>query len=72
LMVDEDSGIRVPVKSEGETARAMGEAFVRLAEDPELRKAMGQHARKRVIRDFSWESKAARILKEYHQLEKDS
>jgi glycosyltransferase involved in cell wall biosynthesis len=72
LMVDEESGIRIPVASEEETIEAMANALVDLCETPERREAMGRHARERVIREFSWESKVERLLGEYEKLQKQS
>ena len=72
LMVDDASGIRVPVLSKEETIRGMADAFVTLADDQELRQSMGKHARERVIQNFGWESKATRLLKEYQQLAEQS
>ena len=69
LMIDEESGVRVPVSTEEETINEMARAIVSLSEDSERRKAMGSHARERVINKFSWESKVARLLKEYEKLE---
>lgn len=72
LMVDEGSGIRVSVQSKEETIRGMAEAFVTLAQNPEMRRSMGKHARERVFQNFSWESKTERILREYQELNKKS
>lgn len=68
LMVDEKSGIRVSVSKKERVVPLMADAFVKLANDPEMRQSMGSHARERVIKNFSWESKATRILQEYQKL----
>ena len=58
--------------SEEETVRAMEAALVELSEDAERREALGRNARERVEREFSWESKARRILEEYERLSEGS
>lgn len=62
LMVDEGSGLRVD--PDGAVA-GMARAIARLAADSGERERMGAHARARAVSEFSWESKTARLLREY-------
>jgi glycosyltransferase involved in cell wall biosynthesis len=69
LMVDEDSGIRVPVKAREETIRLFARALIQLSGDPGLRRSMGENARKRVLKEFSWERKGRKMLDHYLRLQ---
>lgn len=65
LMVDLESGIRVPVTSEEETIQGMAHAIVKLSDDAVMRAEMGRRGRERVEELFCWESKVDRLLEEY-------
>jgi phosphatidylinositol alpha-1,6-mannosyltransferase len=51
-ILDGQTGVRV----EGERPEAVASAIVRLLADPDLRNRMGEAGRRRVVRDFSWDS----------------
>jgi len=68
LMVNMDSGIRVPVRSEAETIKAMADSLVSLGGDTTRCRTMGEKGRKRVMQEFDWQCKTARLLEVYRQL----
>jgi glycosyltransferase involved in cell wall biosynthesis len=57
LQVTEQTGIKVPARSPGQTVSDLAIAFGKLAGDPELRIRFGRAARKRAEVDFAWERK---------------
>jgi glycosyltransferase involved in cell wall biosynthesis len=63
-VVSADAGILVQTKDSG----AMAEAIVRLARDPQLRKRMGEGARKRYEQLFSPEAVLPLLLETYQRL----
>jgi glycosyltransferase involved in cell wall biosynthesis len=65
-MIDERSGIKVPVNRPPETVEALAAAFARLHRHPELRESLAAGARQRVQDHFRWTAKK-RILDETYQ-----
>lgn len=57
LQVTEETGFKVPAISPEQAVRDMAEAMKRLANEPLLRRQMGEAGRKRVDRYFRWDSK---------------
>ena len=70
-MVDEQSGIKIPVLSPSETVRALAAALVRLQENPGLRASLGAAARARARAVFSWSAKRALLESTYRRLIRD-
>jgi glycosyltransferase involved in cell wall biosynthesis len=68
LMVNMDSGIRVPVRSEAETVKAMAESLVSLSGNTTRCRMMGEKGRARVAQEFDWQCKTASLLEAYQQL----
>jgi glycosyltransferase involved in cell wall biosynthesis len=54
LQVDSDSGIKVSATDPEQAIADLAKAFLRLAEDSELRVRMGEASRKRVKEHFAW------------------
>jgi len=67
-MVDDQSGIKIPVSPAQETVRALASALVRLEKDPSLREALGAAAQKRARAMFGWEAKRALLEVTYQRL----
>jgi glycosyltransferase involved in cell wall biosynthesis len=67
LQVTEHTGIKMPAISPQQVARDLTDAMWRLAEDRDLRRRMGEAARKRVEDEFSWDVKGARMCEIYRQ-----
>ena len=61
--IDQACGILVEPSSPDEFVAGLSQAMVRLANDPQLRREMGQASRRRVKHEcFSWEKKTDRVL----------
>ena len=60
--LDPSCGVLVPPDGEAELERGLAAAMVRLAGDPALRERMGSAGRAKVLRDYDWDVKVARIL----------
>ena len=67
-VVDDGSGIKVPVSTPEETSRAFGAALVRLQREPPLRAALAMAARARVETHFRWEAKRQLLEATYGRL----
>lgn len=63
--LDDTGGILVPPRSRQQLVNDFRDAMVRLAKSSELREAMGNAGREKVIRCFDWERKVDRILAIY-------
>ena len=48
---------------------AIAEAFDRLANDPELRRRLGENGRKAVLETYNWGAEAERLIAFYRGLE---
>jgi len=67
-MVDEASGIKVPVAAPEETIRAFAAALVRLQREPGLRASLAKAARARAEARFGWEAKRQLLEETYLKL----
>lgn len=65
-VVRDDCGLRVPVENPKQVVSGLAEAIERLGRDEPLRRRMAAAALER-IRDYSWESKAAKVNAIYQQ-----
>ena len=63
--LDSSCGILVQPCSKDVFVDNLALALIRLATDPQARRAMGKAGRLKVIRDFDWEGKVDRILEHY-------
>jgi len=68
FIVDDASGIRLPVETPEAFARAIADAIRRLATDPALRRRLGQGARARVQGFGTWDDKARDMVATYRDL----
>lgn len=68
FIVDDQSGLRLPVETPEQFARAIAEAARRLAGDPGLRLRLGQGARARVQGFGTWDDKARDMIETYRGL----
>ncbi|HZU25556.1 MAG TPA: glycosyltransferase family 4 protein [Bryobacteraceae bacterium] len=60
--VTPETGIRVPPNTPEQAVADLAVAFETLALNPELRARMGEAGRARVLRDFCWSTRPARLL----------
>ncbi|MDI6753461.1 MAG: glycosyltransferase family 4 protein [Thermodesulfobacteriota bacterium] len=60
---NDGAGILVPPRN----ATALAQAITRLLKDPALRQGMGQAARRRVLRLFTWENAARQMVEVYKE-----
>jgi glycosyltransferase involved in cell wall biosynthesis len=67
-MLDEASGVKIPVANPDASVRAFSSALVRLQAEPELRRNLGRAARKRAETMFRWEAKRELLEKTYASL----
>lgn len=71
FIVDESTGIRVPVTTPDRFAQDIALAIERLAADTALRQRMGDAGRAKVARDGLWPIKAQRMVQEYRRCLED-
>jgi glycosyltransferase involved in cell wall biosynthesis len=67
-MLDENSGLKIPVKSREATIKDLGAALVRLQRDPALGPRLAAAARQRAYTMFRWESKYQLLRTTYEEL----
>jgi glycosyltransferase involved in cell wall biosynthesis len=67
-MVDDHSGMKIPVSTPRETVRAFADSLIRLQQNPQLRAALGSAARVRAETIFRWEAKRQLLEATYHHL----
>ncbi len=68
LQVTEEAGFKVPAISPEQVVNDLAETICRLAQDPALRKRMGEAGQKRVAEYFDWDRKGERISKVYEKV----
>jgi glycosyltransferase involved in cell wall biosynthesis len=66
--LDASCGVLVEPQSRDALINGLADAMVRLAESPELRAAMGQAGRDKVVREFDWETKVDRMVEVYRSV----
>ena len=64
-MVTDDCGIKVKPINPDQTIQDFAKALIKLANDPDLRRTMGEAGRKRVEEHFSWDKKGEFIYEIY-------
>lgn len=69
ISTDDDCAIRLPVTTPEQMPKDMAAAIIKLIDNPELRKQMGEAGRKRVKEVFNWESKGRYIEQILEELE---
>lgn len=67
-MVTEECGIKVKPITFEQTVNDLADALLKLANDPELRKKMGEAGRRRVLEHYTWEKKGEFIKKVYEEV----
>jgi glycosyltransferase involved in cell wall biosynthesis len=67
-ITDDSCALRVPPGGIGETISGLAAAMTRLADDPALRRALGNKARERALEAFSWEEKFVRMMGVYERV----
>ncbi|HNP27954.1 MAG TPA: glycosyltransferase [Nitrospirales bacterium] len=64
-IVTPETGIKIVPTDELQTIKDLAKAMVCLTKNNALRERMGQHARSRVIKEFTWERKAEQFHQHY-------
>lgn len=67
-MIDEQSGVKIPVDHPADTLSRIAAVFERLASDPDWRAALGRNAQHRARTVFSWEEKSHLLHTTYEHL----
>lgn len=67
-MVTEECGIKVKPITPEQTINDLAEALLKLANDPELRRKMGEAGSRRVMEHYTWEKKREFIRKVYKEV----
>jgi glycosyltransferase involved in cell wall biosynthesis len=67
-MVTDECGIKVKPTTPEQTIKELSEAIMLLANDPDLRRKMGEAGRKRVEEFYTWEKKGEFIQKLYREV----
>lgn len=68
LQVTENTGFKIPARSPEQAVKDMAEAMMKLATNEILRRKMGEAARRRVMKEFSWDKKREEIKQIYYRL----
>jgi glycosyltransferase involved in cell wall biosynthesis len=68
LLVTDDTGFKIPTQSPDQVTKDMAKAMLTLANNPELRKRMGEAGRRRVKKHFLWEKKGDFINNIYQDI----
>lgn len=66
-VVDDQCGIKIKLLNPEQTINDLAAAILKLANDPELRKKMGETGRKKVFELYTWDKKAVLIRKVYEK-----
>jgi glycosyltransferase involved in cell wall biosynthesis len=64
-LITSDSGITVPIGTRRQIIDGFRRELTRLVEHPEDIRPMGERARRRVLRHFTWEAKALQVMEVY-------
>ncbi len=64
-IIDASCGLKVPVTQPDDYAKNIATALRQLAQNPDLRKRLGNGARQKVARDGLWPAKASRLVELY-------
>lgn len=67
-MVDDESGIKIPVSNPEQTVKLLAAAFIRLKENPALRASLARAAQARAQSVFRWEAKFQLLQACYERL----
>lgn len=68
VIVTDECGIKVKPINPEQTIRELADAILKLANDPELRKKMGEAGRKRVMEHYTWDKKGEFIKQVYERV----
>jgi glycosyltransferase involved in cell wall biosynthesis len=67
-IVEDTTGIKVPVETPDQLARDVAAAIRRLAEDPALRRSLGDAGRAKLAKEGFWDQKAAALVAHYNTI----
>lgn len=67
IMVDDSSGVRVPLTTPRQVVHDLTAALAELAREPDRREALARGARRRASELFTWDQHAERLLEVYWQ-----
>lgn len=69
ISTDDSCAIRLPVTNPEQMPKDMAAAIIKLIENPDLRKQMGEAGRKRIKEVFNWEAKGQFMESLFYELE---
>ena len=69
VTTDDACAIRLPVTTPEQMPKDMAVAIMKLMDNPELRKQMGEHGRKRIREIFNWDAKGQFMEELFEELE---
>lgn len=69
ITTDDDCAIRLPVTNPEQMPKDMATAIIKLIDNPDLRKQMGEAGRKRIKDVFNWEAKGTFMEKLFAELD---
>ena len=67
-LVTPETGILLPMVPRAQLEQSLAQAMDQLMADAPLRNTMGQNARNRLVKDFTWDAKAEKIVEIYRNL----
>lgn len=70
--VTEDSGIKVSAQNSAEAVAGLAKAMNRILHNPDLAMELGQHARERACKHFTWEARIGELNRLYTEIAADS
>lgn len=68
VLVPPEAGVHVPARSPEQVTAGLREAMIRLAADPDLRRAMGEAGRRHVCATYLWDVRVGPLLDAYEQV----
>jgi len=70
-LITEECGIKVKPVTPEQTINDLADALLKLVNDPNLRKKMGEVGRRRVLEEYNWDKKGEFIKKVYEEVLRD-
>ena len=68
IMIDDKCGIKIEPSGIEEMVECLADSIQQLASRPDLRRSMGDHARKKVVQDYGWGARVNKVKGDYLQI----